>query len=209
MATDSKELLLSSTRPFLWSRDTALVTKSVFNRQPCDSGLEVSFCAFLDRCADVAAFAKLAREVRFSLEYRAEGGRLAYYYPDFVVRLNDGAHLLVETKGLADLDVPHKDERAARWAVDATIASGVRWRYLRVDEEAFRGHEASLSTARALVDLVHARIRERVLAEIDTGRPPARTPEQILASMEEIRRKTAGVTGVDDELRRMRDGLGD
>ncbi len=93
--------------------------------------------------------------------------------------------------------------------MDATIASGVRWRYVRVDDETFRGHEASLSTARALVDLVHARIRERVLAEIDTGRPPARTPEQILASMEEIRPKTAGVTGVDDELRRMRDGLGD
>jgi type III restriction enzyme len=209
VATETKELLLSSTRPFLWSRDTAVVSKSVFNRQPCDSGLEVSFCAFLDRCPDVAAFAKLAREVRFSLEYRAEGGRLAYYYPDFVVRLNDGAHLLVETKGLADLDVPHKDERATRWAVDATIASGVRWRYLRVDEEPFRAHEASLSTAQALVDLVYARKRERLLADIDTGRPPARTPEQILASMETIRRKTVGVTGADEELRRTRDGLGD
>jgi len=209
VATDVKELRLSSTRPFLWSGDTATVTKSVFSLQPCDSGLEVSFCGFLDRCPDVEAFAKLAREVRFSLEYRAEGGRLAYYYPDFVVRLSGGAHLLVETKGLADLDVPHKDERATRWSVDATVASGVRWNYLRVDEEPFRAHETSLTTAGALVDMVYARIRERVLAEVDTGPRQPRTREQILAGMEEIRRKMVGITGIDEELRRARDGLGD
>ncbi len=204
VSTEAKELLLSGTRPFLWSRDTATVTKSVFNIQPCDSGLEVSFCSFLDRCHDVAAFAKLAREVRFSLEYRAEGGRLAYYYPDFVVRLTDGAHLLVETKGLADLDVPHKDERAARWAVDATICSGVRWSYLRVDEEPFRQHEVRLQTAQDLLDMIRARRREQDLAALDATRE-SRSREQILRHMDAVREKMAGVTGLDEELRRMRD----
>jgi hypothetical protein len=66
------------------------------------------------------------------------GGRLAYYYPDFVVRLSGGDHVVVETKGLADVDVPHKDERASRWALDATAASGVRWSYLRVDRRSGR-----------------------------------------------------------------------
>ncbi|MGH3783208.1 MAG: hypothetical protein ACRDRO_21930, partial [Pseudonocardiaceae bacterium] len=89
--TEPKPLLLSRTRPFLWSRQIATAKKSVFSAQPCDSGLEVRFCEFLDRSSDVDAFAKLAHEVRFSLEYRGEGGRLAYYYPDFAVRLVDGA----------------------------------------------------------------------------------------------------------------------
>ena len=116
-------LLLSRTRPFLWSGRTATVKASVFSAQPCDSGLEARFCEFLDRCTDVDAFAKLAREVRFSLEYRTAGGRLAYYYPDFAVRLTDGAHLIVETKGLVDVDVPRKDERVVRWASDASASS--------------------------------------------------------------------------------------
>ena len=206
--TEAKQLLLSATRPFLWSRDTAVVTRSVFNRQPCDSGLEVSFCGFLDRCGDVAALAKLAREVRFSLEYRAEGGRLAYYYPDFVVRLDNGDHLLVETKGLADLDVPHKDERAIRWAVDATVATGVRWTYLRVDEEPFRRHEASLTTARGLVDLVYSLRRERALSELASPAEP-RTREQILNDMENVSKQLRGVEGLDETLRQVREELGE
>ena len=207
VVTEAKDLLLSSTRPFLWSGEVAAATRSVFCAQPCDSGLEVSFCGFLDRCTDVAAFAKLAREVRFSLEYRAEGGRLAYYYPDFVVRLLDGTHLLVETKGLADLDVPHKDERAARWAVDASVASGVRWSYLRVDEEPFRAHERALTTVSGLVELVHARLREAVLTDLE--RPgPVRGRNEALARMEDIRRRMQGVVGVDEALRAARDDTG-
>ena len=112
--------------------------------------------------------------------------------------------LLIETKGLADLDVPHKDERAARWAVDATIASGVRWSYLRVDEEPFRQHEAQLKSARDLLDMVRARRREQALADLDVPVQP-RSRDQILRSMEEAREKMAGVTGLDEELRRTRD----
>jgi len=65
---EPKPLLLSQTRPFLWSGRTVTVEKSVFSAQPCDSGLEERFCGFLDRWRDVGAFAKRARVVRFSLE---------------------------------------------------------------------------------------------------------------------------------------------
>lgn len=201
--TEPKPLLLSRTRPFLWSRETANVAKSVFSAQPCDSGLEVQFCGFLDRCSDVAAFAKLAREVRFSLEYRAEGGRLAYYYPDFAVRLTSGDCLVVETKGLTDLDVPHKDERAHRWAVDATVASGVRWSYLRVDEELFTRHVPTLRTTEQLVGLVYEARRQEYLRSL----PPPRklSPDEAFELMDRIRKKIGGVTGVDEELSRLRD----
>ncbi|WP_328990039.1 DEAD/DEAH box helicase family protein [Kribbella sp. NBC_01245] len=208
VGSEPKPLILSSVRPFLWSRDTANVAKSVFSLQPCDSGLEVQFCSFLDRCKDVTAFAKLAREARFSLEYRTEGGRLAYYYPDFVVRLSDGEHLVVETKGLADLDVPRKDERAIRWAVDATVISGTRWRYLRVDEEVFYDNQSRLTSMKSLVSLVYEVRRQAVFRSQPA--PRRRTPEEILATMEDVSRRTSGLQGidVDDEIRRMREELG-
>jgi len=200
---EAKPLRLSATRPFLWSGETASASKSVFTLQPCDSGFERQFCGFLDRCADVASFAKLAREVRFSLEYRAEGGRLAYYYPDFVLGLGSGDCLVVETKGLADLDVPHKDERATRWAVDASIVSGVRWGYLRVDQELFEAHVARLTTMTSLVDLVHERRRQAYLATMPV--PRRRTREEILANMDAVSEQMRDVTGVDEEIRRLRD----
>lgn len=199
-----KELRLSATRPFLWSGETAVGRKSVFSAQPCDSGLEVRFCVALDRWPDVAAFAKLSREARFSLEYRAEGGRLAYYYPDFVVRLVDGSHLLVETKGRADLDVPHKDERAARWAVDATAASRVRWSYLRVDEDLFDRHAANLSSAAGLVAAVYAARAERLLRS--TALPDS-APESAAGQLARIQEAMRGADlgDVDAEIRRLRE----
>ena len=203
-ADEAKPLALSSTRPFLWSRDTAAASKSVFPVQPCDSGFEVAFCGFLDRVPDVSAFAKLAREVRFSLEYRAEAGRLAYYYPDFVVRLGSGEHLVVETKGLADLDVPHKDERATRWTVDATIASGTRWRYLRVDQAPFERHAAQLSSMGQLIDLVYELRRQDYYEDVTP--PRQRSRDEHLRSMAETRARSQGAPlDLDAEIRRLRD----
>jgi len=196
-------LLLSRTRPFLWSSRTATVTASVFSAQPCDSGLEERFCGFLDRCRDVDAFAKLAREVRFSLEYRTAGGRLAYYYPDFAVRLTDGAHLIVETKGLVDVDVPRKDERAVRWASDASASSGVRWSYLRVDEELFDRHATRLQTVRQLGDLVFEARRQEYLGSLPT--PRRRSREEILALMDAVSKRVGPVTDLDEEISRFRD----
>lgn len=204
---DPKPLRLSPTRPFLWSRETAVADKSIFAAQPCDSGLEVRMCGFLDRCPDVEAFAKLAPEVRFSLEYRAEGGRLAYYYPDFVVRMTTGEHLVLETKGMADLDVPHKDERASRWAVDATVETGTRWRYLRVDEDVFDRYGSGLTTLGGLIDLVYE-VRRQAYRESRPA-PRQRSREEVVAALARIRQKTRGVGGVDDEIRRYRDDPSD
>ncbi|MGI8536932.1 MAG: DEAD/DEAH box helicase family protein [Mycobacteriales bacterium] len=200
-AGEVKGVPLSTTRPFLWSREVATADKSVFALQPCDSGLEIDMCRFLDRCSDVVAFAKLAREVRFSLEYRAEGGRLAYYYPDFLVRMGDGRHLVVETKGLADLDVPHKDERARRWAVDATVATGTRWSYARIDEDLFRAHELSLVTLDALLETIAARHREQVLRGLT---PELRSEESLAERTGRLQQQLAGVTGIDEEIDRLR-----
>jgi len=198
-----KELLLSATRPFLWSGETASASRSVFSAQPCDSGLEVQMVGFLDRCSDVAAFAKLAREVRFSLDYRGDGGRLAYYYPDFVVRLANGEHLLLETKGLVDVSVASKDERASRWAVDATALSGTPWSYVRIDEDLFTARAAQMADLGELVATARARHRERLLASMPARPPQSR--EEILERMTRMQAQLRGVTGVDEQIRRLRD----
>jgi type III restriction enzyme len=204
VAPDRPPRLLSETRPFLWSKEVASAERSVFSNQPCDSGLEVRFVGFADRCPDVAAFAKLAPASRISMEYRNEDGRMAFYYPDFVVRMVEGDHYLIETKGHADLDVPAKDRRAAQWALDATMVSGVRWQYLRVDERPFDEHASGSRTFEDLLDVVRARQRALRLSEVRPG--GKRSPEELLDLMEKVSERTSSdPPDVDADLRAFRE----
>lgn len=128
---------VSETPAFAWSRETYEGKRTVFNLTPVDSSLEKRFAQFLDKAGDVAAWAKLTLNSRFALEYISSAGALRYYYPDFLVRLVDGTHLVMETKGLEDLDVAHKDARARRWCRDATELSGAAWAYDKVPQAKF------------------------------------------------------------------------
>jgi type III restriction enzyme len=128
---------VSETPAFPWSRETYEGTRTVFNLTPVDSTLEKRFARFLDRADDVSAWAKLTMNSRFALEYISSAGALRYYYPDFVLRLVDGTHMVIETKGLEDLDVAHKDSRARRWCRDATELAGADWSYAKVPQAKF------------------------------------------------------------------------
>jgi len=127
---------VSETPAFPWSRTTVDAAKTVFNLTPVDNALERRFAEFLDRATDVAAFAKLTLQSRFALEYISSTGALRYYYPDFVVRLADDTCLVMETKGLEDVEVALKDQRARRWCRDATRLSGGTWSYHKVPQAA-------------------------------------------------------------------------
>lgn len=203
-STDLKPRLLSTTKPFLWSKELTVAVKSVFPRQPCDSGLEVQFVGFLDRCDDVAAFTKLAPAMRVSMEYRGENGGLAFYFPDFVLRDEDGDHYLVETKGLVDVAVPAKDLRAAQWCLDATMATGVRWSYLRVDQDLFQRHAAAVATFHDLAAAVRAVRRAQRLSALPRSQPRPR--EDVLALMNRVSARTRrDPPDVDEALRRDRE----
>jgi len=128
---------LSQTPPFPWSHDTVEAERTVFNLTPVDNRFERRFAEFLDRATDVAAFAKLTMNSRFALEYIARSGALRYYYPDFVARLDDETCLVIETKGLEDVDVALKDRRARRWSRDASELSGGDWAYEKVLQKVF------------------------------------------------------------------------
>jgi type III restriction enzyme len=128
---------LSETPPFPYSRPTLPATKTVFNLVACDNQFERRFAEFLEAAPDVSAFAKLPSQFRFAIQYTDSAANLRYYEPDFVVRLEGGAQFLVETKGLEDIDVAHKDRAALIWCENATLLTGAEWRYLKVPQSDF------------------------------------------------------------------------
>src|SRR5690606_16993407 len=110
---------LRQTRPFIVKNQGYLMPKkSVFNRVIGDSQFELEFASFLENCSDVMSFAKNYLAVHFKLDYVNADGDIANYYPDFLVKLSPGRVVVVETKGLEDLDVPLKLQRLHQWCED-------------------------------------------------------------------------------------------
>jgi type III restriction enzyme len=110
---------LRQTRPFVVKDQGYLIPKkSVFNRVIGDSHFELLFASVLEDCGDVVSYAKNYLAVHFKLDYINANGDISNYYPDFFVKLTDGRIVVVETKGLEDLDVPLKTQRLSQWVDD-------------------------------------------------------------------------------------------
>lgn len=129
---------VSETPAFPYSRKHAFsASKTIFNLAACDNGFEERFARFLQAAPDVTAFAKLPPQFGFAIEYTDSAANLRYYEPDFVAVLADGSHRLIETKGLEDPNVAHKDQAARLWCENATQLTGARWHYLKVPQAGF------------------------------------------------------------------------
>jgi type III restriction enzyme len=102
---------------------------TLFNLVPCDQSLEVAMTSFLDNCSDVAAFAKNAGPQALRIDYLTADQRLAFYRPDFFIRMDSGEYALVETKGRQDSDVPRKAAAAIEWC-KAASKGPVKWQYV-------------------------------------------------------------------------------
>jgi type III restriction enzyme len=111
--------------------------RTPFNLVTCNRQLEVAFTEFTERAGDVVAFCKNAGPQALRIDYLASGNRLAFYTPDFFVRMKDGSYLLAETKGREDLDVPAKARAAVEWCKSAT-AQGFKWNYVYIPEGVFQ-----------------------------------------------------------------------
>ena len=130
---------LRETRPFV-AKDQGYIVpkKSVFNRIIGDSHLELMFAAFLEECNDVVSYAKNYFAVHFKLDYVNTDGDISNYYPDFMVKLSDKRVVIVETKGLEDLDVPLKMARLRQWCEDINrVQTDVEYDFVYVDQESF------------------------------------------------------------------------
>ena len=136
------QLSLLATRPFMVKPQPFLVPhRSVFNRIVGDRDLELSFAEFLDSCPDVLSFTKNYLAIGFKLDYAKANGDLSNYYPDFIVKLSNSSVVIVETKGLVDVDVPHKMQRLAQWIADLNaLQTDVSYDFVFVDEAGFRNH---------------------------------------------------------------------
>jgi type III restriction enzyme len=134
---------LRQVRPFVAkNQDYVTPKKSVFNRIVGDSGFELEFAAFLDKCPDVKSFAKNYLAVNFRLDYAKSDGDLSNFYPDFIVKLNDGRVIIAETKGQVDVDVAPKMKRLKQWCADVANSSGdVAYDFVYVDEESFNRYQ--------------------------------------------------------------------
>lgn len=133
---------VKDTKPFPWTRQVYSATKTVFNYIPCENELEVKFAEFLDSSNDVVSFIK-NEHVGFFIEYKSESGQLRNYRPDFIVKTKKKEYFLVETKGLVDVDVSRKDERAKQWCKDVSKLTGMSWKFVRVNQELFLEHSYS------------------------------------------------------------------
>jgi type III restriction enzyme len=133
---------LMQTRPFMAKQQPFLVPKrSVFNRIIADLGFELKFAEFLEQCPDVVSFAKNYQSIGFKLDYAKDNGDLSSYTPDFIVKLSDDTIVIVETKGLVDVDVPHKMRRLAQWIEDVNaLQESQRFDFVFVDEDAFESY---------------------------------------------------------------------
>jgi type III restriction enzyme len=129
---------LAQTPPFPWSRPTLNAAKCVFDRVPCDNDFEVEFARFLEKADDVVRFAKLPPRFAFAIEYVDSFGNLRYYEPDFVAVDLEGKHLLIETKGIEDINVANKDRAARLWCQNASTLTRTPWSYLKVRQLEFQ-----------------------------------------------------------------------
>jgi type III restriction enzyme len=110
--------------------------RTLFNLAPCNRDLEVAMCQFLDVAPDVAAFCKNAGPQALRVDYLGSNGQLAFYTPDFLVRLADGHCALIETKGRVDKDVPLKARAAVAWCKAASKGK-TKWAYIYVPQQTF------------------------------------------------------------------------
>jgi type III restriction enzyme len=118
---------------FWTAKPVAEVTKSHVSYVVADTKKwEQSAAYFIDTHGAVAAFVK-NQGLGLGIPY-LWNGESHEYVPDFVIRLANGVHLIVETKGYDPLE-DVKAQAARRW-VDAVNADGAfgGWRYVVVHE---------------------------------------------------------------------------
>lgn len=137
-ATLNEYINVGNTKPFavLHSEKRIAPRKSVFNRIVGDSRFELEIANVIDNCPDVTAFVKNFMQIYFKMEYINHDGGISHYHPDFIVKLSNGDHWIIETKGAESMDDQLKIDRLKQWCIDATKQDDKKWNYiyLRYDD---------------------------------------------------------------------------
>ncbi len=125
-------------------------SKSVYERLPYPSrngGLEKGFIEYADSDATVESFVKLLVEKHYFIRFRylKEDGLMAQYYPDFLVRCNNGKIYIVETKAQDQISHPNVQKKqisALNWidrvnALPSEMRRNATWEYVLIGDTFF------------------------------------------------------------------------
>ena len=73
------------------------------------------------------------------MDYVNAESHISNYYPDFFVKLSNKQIIIVETKGLVDIDVPLQMERLRQWCEDINrIQTEVKYDFVFVGNNEFK-----------------------------------------------------------------------
>lgn len=89
---------------------------------------------------------------KFKMEYINYEGGIGLYYPDFVVKISETEHWVVETKGLENFNDPLKIERLSKWCKDSTEQTNTKWDYLYVMQEDWDKLEETPNSFSKIID---------------------------------------------------------
>ena len=140
---------LSETKPFSWRRNLPplIAKKTVFNYVATYNDFERRFAEFLaNTAADVLRFAALGTTdqgesgTQFRVDYLKPSGAIGFYHPDWVVVQKTKAgevNWIIETKGRVWEGTTAKDEAIREWCERIAEATGIAWRFVRVDQVDF------------------------------------------------------------------------
>ncbi len=133
---------ISDARPFVVNDKSFFVPKkSVFNKIVGDSGFELKFSEFLEKCDDVISFAKNFENKEANalrIEYKNSEGFISTYLPDFFVKLNNKTVYIIETKGREEENDKIKFDRLENWCKDVNDKqTKVQYKALYVQQDDF------------------------------------------------------------------------
>jgi type III restriction enzyme len=146
---EKADFRLSETKPFSWRRNLPPLEakKTVFNYVATYNDFERRFAVFLDSTAsDVIRFASLGTTeqgesgTQFRVDYLKPSGAIGFYHPDWVVvqKTKTGDfNWIIETKGRVWEGTAAKDEALREWCERVSAATGVAWRYKRINQVDF------------------------------------------------------------------------
>lgn len=129
------EINVGQTKPFL-VKDSNYIRpkKSIFNIIVGDSNFELEFASYLENCPDVKKYIKCFKQLNFKIQYINSEGNISFYYPDFIVVLDNNDHFVVETKGdgFVDENTELKRKRLSKWCDDISSHHENNWKPLYI-----------------------------------------------------------------------------
>ena len=150
-----------------------LTSKSIYERLPYPSrngGLEKGFIEYADADASVEAFVKLLVEKHYFIRFRylKEDGLMAQYYPDFLVKCNNGKIYIVETKAQDQISHPNVQKKqisALNWidrvnALPAEMRRNAIWEYVVIGDTFFNDWKSKGASIVEMLEFAKLRAKQ-------------------------------------------------